>query len=49
MGLVDIHLYLTLHYPKIPRLIRALGAKMFDAYLVDLLALKEVETDRQTD
>ena len=22
---------------------------MFDAYLVDLLALKEVETDRQTD
>ena len=25
------------------------GGVMFDAYLVDLLALKEVETDRQTD
>ena len=35
-----MHLYLTLNYPS---------TMMFDAYLVDLLAQKDVLTDRQTD
>ena len=46
-GVLDMYFHLTLYYPRIyimvPRIM------MFDAYLVDLLALKDVLTDGQTD
>ena len=38
-----MHLYLNLRY------IRVTSTMMFDAYLVDLLAQKDVLTDRLTD